>query len=99
MRYKPWKGTQHDAWDNQELSDDMLTNCWQEFLQTPYAQTHVPDWFDKLQNVVLSQQEQNEPVEPPSNTHEEWMILSDLHTPFDDNENTPDWQGVDKTWA
>ena len=51
----------------------------------------MPDWFDKLQNVVLSQQEQDKPVEPPSNTREEWMILSDLHTPFDDNENIPDW--------
>lgn len=45
----------------------------------------MPEWFHKLQEVVLSQQETTEKsLETDSqNTREEWMILADLHTPFE----------------
>ena len=43
LRYKPWSTTQNNAWGDQEPTDEILTNHWQEFLQTPYGQTHVPD--------------------------------------------------------
>ena len=67
-------------------------------MQTPYGQTHVPDWFDKLQIVIQSQQE---PAEyqigaDEANTREEWMILSDLHTPFahsnEISQSTNNWE-------
>jgi hypothetical protein len=91
LRYKPWSTTQNNAWGYLEPTDEILTNHWLEFLQTPYAQTHVPDWFDKLQTVIHSQQEpEDEPCEGQGNTREEWMILSDLHTPFDNSEQTPE---------
>ena len=97
LRYKPWKLTQDNAWDDQEASDDTLVTCWHEFLQTPYAEANVPDWFDKLQDVIQNQEEpDNQPVElDGSNTREEWMIISDLHTPFENGGqstmSTHDW--------
>ncbi len=57
-------------------------------MQTPYGQSNVPDWFDKLQAVIQSQEPEDEPSEEQERTREEWMILSDLHTPFDNSEQT-----------
>ena len=86
LRYKPWKITQENSWDN-ERSDENMINKWQEFLQTAYAKENVPDWFDKLRSVVQNQQESENPIvdEQPENTREEWMIISDLHMPFSDS--------------
>ena len=96
LRYKPWRATQNNAWGDQEPTDEVLINCWHEFLQTPYGQSNVPDWFDKLQAVIQSQEAEDEPSEEQETTREEWMILSDLNTPFDNSEQTPestyDWQ-------
>ena len=62
-RYKPWTITENNAWGDQEPTDELLANKWQEFLQTPYGQTNVPDWFDKLQAVIPSQEQEDEPTE------------------------------------
>ena len=87
LRYKPWKLTPNNAWDDQEPSDEVLVRCWHDFLQTPYAQNNVPDWFDKLQNVLQNQEGNNEDqVVSETNAREEWMIISDLHTPFENND-------------
>ena len=97
LRYKPWKSSQNNAWDDQEPSDEIFINSWHEFLQTPYGQANVPDWFDKLQAVVQSQETDDEPVVEQEVTREEWMILSDLNTPFENSEQLPglthDWHG------
>ena len=90
LRYKPWRTTQNNAWGDQEPTDEVLINCWHEFLQTPYGQSNVPDWFDKLQAVIQSQEAEGEPAERQETTREEWMILSDLNTPFDNSEQTPE---------
>ena len=84
LRYKPWQITQESAWDNVDPSHENMISKWQEFLQTQYAKENVPDWFDKLQCVIQSQQEPEEQVVDMqcANTREEWMILSDLHSPF-----------------
>ena len=37
LRYKPWKISQDNAWDNEEPSDQNIINKWRQFLQTPYA--------------------------------------------------------------
>ena len=59
-------------------------------MQTPYGQINVPDWFDKRQTVIQSQIEpEDEPCEQEGATQEEWMILSELNTPFDSSEQTP----------
>ena len=91
MRYKPWRRSQNNAWGDQEdPTDDTFINCWQAFLQTPSGQRNVPDWFDKLQAVIQSQESETEFSEQPEATREEWMILSDLHTPFNYSEETPE---------
>lgn len=51
-------------------------------MQTGYAQTNVPDLFDKLQHFIQIQEElHNEYLQPDNTSCEEWMIISDLHTP------------------
>ena len=90
LRYKPWKITQENSWDNEEPTDENIINKWQEFLQTAYAKEHVPDCFDKLQSVVQNQQESENLNlgEQPENIHEEWMIISNLNMPFSDSGQT-----------
>ena len=61
LRYKPSRTTQNNVWGDREPIDEVLTNCWQEFLQTPYGQNNVPDWFDKMQAVTQSQESEPEP--------------------------------------
>ena len=82
LRYKPWKTTQNNAWGDQEATDEILINSWQEFLQTQYGQSNVPDWFDKLQAVIQSQEPENELSQEQERTRAEWMVISDLHTPL-----------------
>ena len=55
LRYKPWLRTQSNAWGDAEATNEVLINCWQGFLETSYAQNHVPQWLEKLEAVVLSQ--------------------------------------------
>ena len=82
LRYKPWKHTQNDAWGNQEPCDEVFVSQWQEFLQTAYAH-----WFDKLETVIQSQNEtENCILQQDTVDHEEWMIISDLDTPFENFE-------------
>ena len=97
LRYKPWKTTEDNAWDNEESSDEVMIRKWHEFLETPYAKENVPDWFDKLQSLIQNQHEPNtQNVDLQSeDTREEWMIISDLHAPFVSAEvnfeSTHDW--------
>ena len=87
LRYKPWKLRQDNAWEDEQPSEQIYINKWHECLQTPYAKTNVPDWFDKLQTTVKSQEETNSDCVDVAvaNTLEEWMILADLNTPFNNN--------------
>ena len=66
-------------------------------MQTEYAQVNVPDWFDKFQSVIQNQDlQQEEPAEAEPNNCEEWMILSDRITPFENYDQSShesyDWQ-------
>lgn len=101
MRYKPWKLRQDNAWEDEQPSEQLYINKWHEFLQTPYAKANVPEWFEKLQAVVESQEETcNGHVDVASaSTREEWMILADLHTPFKSSDEQThskhDWRKID----
>ena len=90
LRYKPWKTKEKNAWDDEDETDDIMISKWQQFLQTPYAESNVPDWFDKLQSVIQNlQNPDDQPITTqPVNTQEEWMIISDLHAPFSDSPQT-----------
>jgi hypothetical protein len=39
---------------------------------------------------VTNQEAEDEPSEEQETTREEWMILSDLNTPFDNSKQTPE---------
>ena len=96
LRYKPWKHTQNDALGNQEPCDEVFVSQWQEFLQTAYAHANVPDWFDKLETVIQSQNEtENCLLQQDTIDREEWMIISDLHTPFENFEGLESSQSTD----
>ncbi|XP_020896155.1 uncharacterized protein LOC110235051 [Exaiptasia diaphana] len=97
LRYKPWKINENNAWGSEEPTDDTFIRSWHDFLQTEYAQTNVPDWFDKLQNAIQNQEiEFEEPAESAPNNREEWMILSDRNIPFENScvssGQSHDWQ-------
>ena len=97
LRYKPWKLTQNNAWNDQEDCDEVFVRSWHELLQTSYAEANVPDWFDKLQDVIQTQEEfGNETIVSDNDTREEWMIISDLHRPFEtsdqDSSTLYNWQ-------
>ena len=80
LRYKPWTTTQHNAWDNQPDTDDVYITKWKEFLETPYASMHVPDWHEKLQNIENKSEEEPD-IESSSKElpqREEWMHLAEL---------------------
>jgi len=43
-------GTQHKAMlEVINLNDSIYISQWKTFLETPYAEHHVPDWHQKLQ--------------------------------------------------
>ncbi|CAB4016552.1 ATP-dependent DNA helicase PIF1 [Paramuricea clavata] len=56
----------------------------------PTYSPNPKDWFDKLQAVIQTQEAEGEPSEEQETTREEWMILSDLNSPFDNSEQTPE---------
>ena len=90
LRYKPWVLTQSNAWNNIEPSDDVFISAWKEFLQTPLAQSSVPNWLNKLADVENQHENSlNEGHVPVDNTddtdREEWMILNDLTVAFHRN--------------
>ena len=93
LRYKPWVPTQSNAWNDIEPSDDVFINAWREFLQTPLAQSSVPNWLNKLADIENQYENSlNEGHLPIDNTddtdREEWMILSDLTVAFHRSFNT-----------
>lgn len=92
LRYKPWLLSQNNAWND--------VTFWEQFLQTPYAQANVPDWFDKLQDVIQTQEQPSNQhaIESNNNSREEWMIISNLNAPFENYEeqstSAHNWQEV-----
>ena len=81
LKYKPWKNEINDAWGSVEPNTDSLILAWHNFLETNYAQNHVPNWEEKLQQVNSSNLEKsdNDLDDPQPVEREEWMMLSDFH--------------------
>ena len=105
LRYKPWKHAEYDACGIENPTDEVYVSRWDEFLQTEYAQNHVPDWYQKLQAIQNFSEEQSLnseltdcPLQTDTVQREEWMILSDSHQPFSRSntnqnvDNTEYWQ-------
>ena len=53
--------------------------------KTWYAQINVPDWVDKFQHVIQSEEvPDNEHLQPDNNSCKEWiMLISVIRTPFE----------------
>lgn len=86
LRYKPWSGKQDDAWGNKTATHDVFISEWRNFLQTDYAQEHVPDWHGKLIDIqCYSEGEQAEDVLAPAQPRDEWMILADFAITYNSN--------------
>ena len=81
--------TLNNAWNDQEPSDELFVRYWNDYLQTPYAQNHVTDWYDKLQDVIQNQEANDEEqivLETTGNSREQWIIIADLCMPFENND-------------
>eukprot|EP00794_Sanderia_malayensis_P018458 gene18459-20309_t len=96
LRYNPWTGSQNNAWGCDNPTEESFVNAWQEFLQTPYAQSNVLDWFDKLENVISNQEQQfGYSPDECQNTQEEWMAFASLNSTNDHQSSEScnyDWQ-------
>ena len=49
LRYKLWQLKIENAWNDLESCDGTCISMWKEFLNTSYAQNHVPSWHLKLE--------------------------------------------------
>ena len=80
LKYKPWQTTQENAWDNQPATNEIYITKWKEFLETPYAKEHVPDWHDKFDTVhnYNKHDTDTEHTTQELPQREEWMLLTDL---------------------
>lgn len=80
LKYKPWQKSPNNAWENEIPDDHTFIVAWRDFLHSPFAKQHVPEWENKLQHVLDNIQQTNE---TPNNeeivTQEEWMLISDFH--------------------
>ena len=88
LTYKPWHNSIDNAWDNAESIPSTFIMKWKHFLQTPYAEQHVPNWLSQLNNVeIFTDSEKNfkaneGPTEDTEVHQEDWMVLSS-HGAFD----------------
>lgn len=75
LKYKPWHSKEPNA--------DIYVKAWHDFLCSPSAQLQVPNWEQKLQNVMqnIKLETDNEHSDfAEEKIQEEWMILSDFRT-------------------
>ena len=86
IKYKPWSGSVLNAWGDVEETDEVLTASYDEFLQSSYAQIHVPKLMEDIQAAnEYYQQFETEDDEPRNEEEEvcdEWMLLCRLNERF-----------------
>ena len=89
LKYKPWITCQNTAWNSKEPNEHTYISAWHNYLSSSSAKSHVPNWEQKLQNVmqnVDSRSTDERNICQEECTQEEWMILSDFHN---SNSNFP----------
>ena len=82
LKYKPWHTCQNNVWNSTEPNADIYIKAWHDFLCSPSAQIQVPNWEQKLQNVMQNIELETDNEHSHFETEkiqEEWMILSDFH--------------------
>ena len=52
LKYKPWGMCQNNVWNSTEPNADLYIKAWHNFLCSLSAQLQVPNWEQKLQNVM-----------------------------------------------
>ena len=86
IKYKPWNNEISNAWDNEDISEEMFCEKWNSFLQTELGQQLVPDWRRHLTNAEIyfsTENSVNDNLEEVNYenqcSREEWMYLSELN--------------------
>jgi hypothetical protein len=76
---KHWQNYPNNAWESETPDDHTFIVAWRDFLHSPFAKQHVPEWENKLQSVLDNIELTNETPEEDLPTQEEWMLISDFH--------------------
>lgn len=80
LKFKPWKDSTNNVCSIAEVNDIAYVAEWQTFLESAYAKTHVPNWYEKFHDVLENiDQSSDEFPENCDVKQEEWMILLDYH--------------------
>ena len=103
IKYKPWTDEVSDAWYYQEETDDVFVQCYREFLSTPFAQQHVKDFQDDIENAmhyIMNEEpeEEDAAVEQPEDQQpeqEDWMLLCQLNTAYQNDDQEMADQNID----
>ena len=53
LTYKPCHHSIDNAWNNAESVPSTFIMKSKDFLQTPYAEQHIPNWLSQLNNVEI----------------------------------------------
>ena len=81
--------------DGEDPIDASFVHYWKLFLQTSYASRNVPDWFNRLQDAISNEQQDNQENNDEFQQQEEWMIGSNPNVSFSDSSIR---QEIDVNW-
>ena len=82
IKYKPWKETINDLWDNLPPSHETFCLKWKEFLNSALGQELVPNWRRLLNanNLEFQHDTDDDEDENENLIREDWMHIADLNS-------------------
>ena len=96
IKYKPWQGQPLNAWGGGEDTDSTCIQAYHSFLSTPEAESHIPQFTQKLdqaqQHLAGSESDTRSDSEEATHAddHDEWMLLCRLNPRFTEDDTTQD---------
>ena len=90
LKYRPWQNNPSNAWDNEEVSEDLFVCKWQAFLQSDKGKKAVPNWqrlLNEASKYIDSDHyfEDAELIDEASG--EDWMYLARMVAPVNNAED------------
>lgn len=90
IKYHPWTSHTCHIWQQESAMDEEYVSAYRNFLQTEYAQHHIPSHIEDLQKTqeYYSRECEDEEQPPQATEQEEWMQLCQLNQRFADTQDT-----------